>query len=80
MNKNSVNYDKKLNANKSKKDRLKSKKNRGLKKNYFRLKRMNYVELRMKCGLKLRDNNLRKSNSLIKDSKKKCLIKRKVRY
>ena len=61
MNKNSVNYERKLNAGKSKKDRLKSKNSRGLKRNYFKLKRMNCVELRMKCGLKLRDKDLKKS-------------------
>ena len=80
MNKNSVNYDKKLNANKSKKDRLKLKKNRDLKKNYSRLKKMNYVELRMKCGPKLRDNNTKKSKTLGNHSKKKSLIKKRVRY
>ena len=61
MNKNSVSYGRKLNAGKSKKDKLESKKNRGLKKNYFKPKRMNYVELRMKCGLRLRDKDLKKS-------------------
>ena len=80
MNKNSVNYDKKLNANKSKKDRLKLKKNRDLKKNYSRLKKMNYAELRMKCGPKLRDNNTKKSKTLGKHIKKKSLIMKRVRY
>ena len=85
MNKNSVNYDRKLNEDKNKKDRLRLKKNkglkksRGLKKNCFKLKKMNYVELRMKCGLKLRDNDLKKSK--LKHSKrKKSLIKKIVNY